>query len=279
MAIESGEVQWCKWAEQGETPSYVSPGLIVGGRLAPAYDDVLREGIGNQSIWSAGPMEFAASLDLQLTNESKVLLGHAIRTSYTEAAIQEIMINGGTGDHDFLIENALIRSMRVRGTPGEPVSATLDILGRKQTDAAAGGSNAAIAAGLMEDYFASVTIGAAAQECMGFEISLDNQVEYAWNLDAKSATEKRLPPGFRIKRERVELSLDLREKQTLDVDADAPTRNIAAIVIASDGTNPITFTFANLGHIGGQPMEFVTDNGDVLWRYRFRGKPGSLVIT
>ena len=275
MAVETGEIQYLIWDEQGSAV-YTSPGMIIGGEIRAAHDDMLRRGAGGQSIFSAGPMEFRCTPRVYLVNESKVLVGYATQTA---GALTEVVLKGGTAAFDFLLENAVINSLRVSGSPGEPVVADFDFIGKKETEAAVGDTQEAIAGQLFDFYYDAVTIGGSPYKCQGFELEVNNNCRYRFDLDAKGADVKRLPTSIAVGIEEVRLRVDLLEKLTWDVDADAPARTTAAVVVVGDGTNSITFTFANLGFTGPRAMPFVAGDGDVVWSYNLIGKPGSLAIT
>jgi len=275
MAVETGELQYLIWDEQGEAV-YTSPGLLIGGEIRAAYDDILRRGAGGQSVFSAGPMEFRCTPRVHVVNESKVLIGYAIQSA---GALTEVVLKGGTAAYDFLLENAVINSLRVSGAPGEPVVADFDIMGKKETETAVGDAQEAIAGQLFDFYHDAVTIGGSPYKCQSFELEVNNRCRYRLDLDAKDADVKRLPTSIAVGVQEVRLRVSLLEKLTWDVDADAPTRTTAAVIVVGDGTNAITFTFTNLAFTGPRAMQFQAEDGDVEWPYELIGKPGSLVIT
>ncbi len=278
MANETGLIQYFKWDEQSGSPVYNSAGLVVGGEVRAAYEDALRRGIGGQSAWSAGQMAFGCTPEVEVTADTKALIGYAIRASYPAGSLQELMLKAGTASVDLLYENAVINSLRLSGSPNDPLRAAFDIMALKETEAAVGDTEPSVGS-LLDWYMGNVTIGGSGYDCEGFEATIDNQCRYRFDLDAKSANEKRLPSSIAIGLEQVSLTVRLREKLTWDVDADTPTRNIGAVIAYTDGVTTITLTFTNLAHTGARAMPFENEDGDIIWAYEFRGKPGSLVIT
>lgn len=276
---KTGVFQYVIWDEQSGSPTYVSPGLVVGGEAFARYDDAIRRGIGGQALFSAGGMRFGCNLDLEITNESKPLLQYAIRASYPAGALTEVMVKAGTDAVDFLYENAVVNRLRVSGEPEAPFRASLEILAKKETETAVGDAVEAIAGQLMDWYLGSVVIASNPYDCVGFDLELSNGCDYLFDLDAKSSNVKRLPTAVKLGTEEVRLTVRLRDKLVFDVDADNPSRAIAAVIVGNDGTNSITFTFSNLAHTGGRPMPLVGPDDDVVWAYELTGKQGSLAIT
>ncbi len=279
MANETGLLQYASWDEDGDTPTLVSPGLITGGEPYGEYSHPARHGLGGQTLPFAEGFRAGCRLDVNVTNESKILLGYAVRASYPAGALTEILVKAGTASYDFLYRHALINSLRVSCAPEQPLAASLDIIALTETEDTTGDTVEAIAVGLMPWGNGSITIGGSPYDCVGYELNLNNGCGYRFDLDAKSADEKRWPTSIRTGREQVTLSVQLREKLVFDVDADAPATNLAAVITGNDGTNTITFTFANLRHTGGRRMPFVNEDDDTIWPYQFAGVPGSLVIT
>jgi len=276
---KTGVFQYAIWDEQGEGPTYVSPGLIVGGEAFARYTDAIRRGVGGQALFSAGGMRFGCNLDLELTNESKALLLHAIRASYPAGALTEVMVKAGDDAVDLLYENAVVNRLRVSGEPEVPFRASLEILAKKETETAVGDAVEAIAGQLVDWYHGSIAIDGDPYDCLGFELELANGCDYLFDLDSKAAESKRLPTAIKLGTEEVRLTVRLRDMLAFDPDADTPSRAIAAIIIGNDGTNSITFTFSGLAHTGGRPMPLVGPDDDVVWAYELTGKQGSLVIT
>jgi len=277
MANETGLLQYLKWDTQAGL-EYKSLGLLTGGELRAAYEDSLRRGAGGQSVWSAGPMEFRLTPQAEVTSATKALIQAAIRASYPAGALTLLKLIGGTASYDFLTENAVINTMRCSGAPDSPLIAAFEIMGLSETETALGATMPAVGT-ILDWYHGAVTIGGAAYDCEGFELNVNNRCRYRFDLDAKAANSKRLPTSIALGLEEISLRATLREKLTWDVDADTPARTKAAVIIYTDGVTTITFTFSNLAHTGARAMPFVAEDGDVLWAYEFRGKPGSLVIS
>jgi len=275
---ETGFVQGFKWDEQGETPSYNSGGLVVGGSMPVPSPDNLRLGIGAQAAWSAGAIMPSVTPEIEVTADTKTLIGYAIRSSYPAGALTSIMCHVGTAAHDWLFENALIRSLRLSGNPESPLRAAFDIAALTVAKAEAGAEEPEVGS-LLDWYHGAVTIGESPYDCRSFECEINNNVRPNPNLDAKVAESARFPGGFSLGPEEIRLRLSLGTYLAYDILADTPARNVAAAIVYTDGVTTVTLTFTDLAVIGGMTMPFQAGGEDVLWDLQLQGKPGSLAIT
>lgn len=275
---ETGFVQAFKWDEQGAEPSYNSGGLVVGGSMPIASPDSRRLGIGAQAAWSAGVILPAVAPDIEVTADTKTLITYAIRASYPAGALTSIMCHVGTDAHDWLLENALIRGLRLSGDPGGPLRATFDIAALTVTKASAGAEEPAVGT-LLDWYHGSVLIGESPYDCRAFDCQINNNVRANANLDAKTPTFARFPGAFSLGAEEVSLRLSLGTYLDYDILADDPARDIAAAIVYTDGVTTITLTFTGLAVVGGITMPFQAGGDDVLWDLELQGAPGCLAIT
>jgi len=275
---ETGFVQAFLWDEQGETPDYNSGGLVVGGSMPIASPDSRRSGIGGQAAWSAGVILPSASPEVEVTADTKTLITYAIRDSYPAGALTAIMCHVGTAEHDWLLENALIRSLRLSGSPDNPLRAGFDIAALTVTKAAAGAEEEAVGT-LLDWYHGSVLIGVLPYDCRSFDCTINNNVRANANLDAKTPTFARFPGGFSLGTEEVSLRLNLGTYLNYDILADDPARDIAVSISYTDGVTTITLAFTNLAIVGGITMPFQAGGDDVLWDLELQGAPGCLKIT
>ena len=275
MPVETGALQWLNYDVQGDTPSYKSPGLVVGGDMRPSSIMTIRRGIGSQASHFAGAAEFRCSPQIECTADSKVLLGYAVRGA---GALPALMVYGGTAAYDFLQQNAYINSLRVSGSVDSPLAAALDLVALTETEAAVGGAPVDLTSDLYAWQEASVVVDGDGAAIQAFEINISNNVNLYHSLDSKAVAEKRLPSGVSIGPEEITFSVDMLEKMTWDVGEDSPVVDLGAVITYAIGAATIGLTLTDLAHTGDRAMPFTAD-GLVLWRYQFLGKPGSLVIT
>ena len=277
MALETGFVQFFEW-DEADGGAYGSSGLVLGGGLGLNSPDNRRPGIGAQAAWSAGGIDARVSPEVGVTAASKPLILHAVRASYPAGALQALDLRVGTAQYDWLLEDAVINSLRLSGAPEDPLRATFDIVALLATEAAAGGEEAAVGT-LLDWYHGSVLFGADPYDCRSFQAELNNNVTPRFNLDAKTPTAARFPGVLSLGDELVTLRLNLGEKLAYDVLADTPARNVAVTIEYTDGVTTVTLAFTDMAVTGGLAMPFQAGADDVLWDLELQGAPGCLAIT
>jgi len=275
---ETGFVQAFKWDEQLAEPSYNSGGLVVGGSMPIASPDSRRLGIGAQAAWSAGVILPAVAPEVLVTSATKPLIQYALRASYPAGALTAIMAHVGTDAHDWLLENALIRSLSLSGSPEDALRARFDIAALMVTKGTAGAEEPAVGT-LLDWYHGAVTIGDNPYDCRSFDAVINNNVRVNANLDAKTPTEARFPGGFSLGTEEVSLRVSLGTYLAYDILADDPARDVDVDIVYTDGVTTVTLTFTDLAVVGGMTMPFQAGGDDVLWDLELQGAPGCLGIT
>jgi hypothetical protein len=277
---QTGVAQAFTWdLAAGSTPK--AAGLLVGGDVASAdQETTVREGAYSQASFWHGPVKFATGLQVEATGDTKALMAYAKRDLYTAAGVlTPLKVSASDGVSLFAYTGTVINSLKASGSVDTPLQVDFGFLHTVETESAASLTGVALATELLPCQNAAVTIGGAAYHCQGFDFSLDNGCQHYFDLDSKTTNTKRLPSGITLGIEKVTLNADFLTKIAWDVDADAPSDTIAAIIAYSLGAATLTATFSNLAYTGARAMPIQTGSGLVVWRYQFVGKPGSLVIT
>jgi len=259
----------------GTTPKAI--GLTRGGGRKTVDPRELALGISGQYAIIGGPVEPRATWEGYVTRDTLALLLLALRTSYTVPALTSLKVTSGTDATNWLLSAAVLAKATIKMVQAKPVEATLEFMGLDDVTTAAALSAVALGGDVITWAGGVITIGGAAYKIEDATITIDNNVSFLYDLDAKASNAKRMPSGLLIDQEAIGYETTCREVMTWDPTDDTIVSNFASIVALSDGTKTLTATFANLSHEGSPGPDFITQ-GVVKYGYRWIGPPGCLTM-
>jgi len=281
MATELGREQIFNWDTQSGS-SYKRAGIITGGP-GNDTDNPWEEfsGIAGDFVKRALEVEPKGGVEFWATNQTKALLQYGLRASWPNGALTECKFQVGTLTKLITHENAKISSINFEVASRQPLKCGVNWWALIDAASAAGTQAGTAPTDVMMWYDGSVTIGGTTLGCTRISGSVENGLEWDDDCDARIATAKRQKKGILHGWETHTIEAEVKAPPSYDIDADAPAKDIALVVVASDNAvtpNTITFTYANLAY-GGKKSSYVGKDGIVTYRINLIGHPGCLVIT
>ncbi len=281
MATELGREQIFNWDIQSGS-SYKRGGIVTGGP-GNDTDNPWAEfgGIAGDFVKRALEVEPKGGVEMWATDQTKALLQYGLRASWPNGALTACKFQVGTLAKLVTHENAKISGINFEVANRQPLKCGVNWWALIDAASAAGTQAGTAPTDVMMWYDGSVTIGGTTLGCTRLSGSVENALEWDDDCDSRLATAKRQKKGILYGWETHTIEAEVKAPPSYDIDADAPAKNIALVVVASDnaGTpNTITFTYANLAY-GGKKSSFVGKDGIVTYRINLIGHPGCLAIT
>jgi hypothetical protein len=277
---DTGLEQFLDWGTA--TKISASVGKVTGGSLE--WDSALqhREGIGAQDSIVGGPIVLGGSFDVIL--QSEAILDYAFRTGYTSPSMTALCFAGGTTGAGRKQTGAYINTLGLSGSVGEALTASIEWMAL--TDATYSTAPTAYDTDLTwEWYNATCSIDGQALECQSFEVSLNNNLEPIYSIDAKTDNQKRWPDSLKIGSQEVSVSCDVLTRPgdttIADIIADSlSTDNTISITYlgGTSGTDTMTIALSNLARVScSEP--FVVGGGLVTYSLQFEAKKDASVFS
>jgi hypothetical protein len=278
---DTGLEQFLDWGTA--TTVNTSVGKVTGGSLA--WDSALahREGIGAQDAIVGGPIVLGGSFDVIL--QSEAILAYAFRSGYTAPTMTALCVAGGTTGAGRKQTGAYINTLTLRQAVGEPLTASIEWLAL--TDEAYTTAPVAYPSDLSWEWYSThdLTIDGQTLECTSFEITLNNNLEPIYTLDASTASQARWPDSIKIGSQEVSASFDVLTRPgnttIADIIADTLTSDNGAVMHVqggTSGTDQLAITLTNLARVS--TSEPFTIGGDlVTYNIAFEAKKNADVIS
>jgi hypothetical protein len=278
MAIDSGLVQFLDFGPGSITASV---GKVTGGTWRGDSAAVHRESIGAQDSIVGGPIPIGGDAEFMVANAD--LLAYALRSSYTSPSLLALNFAGGVAGDGRTQTGCYINTLRLRGAVGEPLVASIEWLGL--TDAAYTAAAQTYLTDTVFEWFTGVvSVGSASLQTTGFEVSINNNLEHVFTMDAAVADSQRMPDAIHIGSQEVSMSCDVLTRPTstawADLLADSLATNIAASFAFTGGTGgseTLTIALSKLSRFT-HSIPFNVGGGMVTYPLTFEAPKDSNVV-
>ncbi len=271
---DTGLGQFLDWGT-GTDISY-AVGKVTGGSLGP-YESALahREGIGAQDDIVGGPVVMQG--DFTVTLQSEALLAYALRSSYTAPTLTALSFAGGNSGDGRKQTGCYINTLGLTCSVGESLTANIGWMGL--TDAVYTTEQKSYLTDYTWNWFkGTATIGGATLECQSFDISVSNNIEPIYSLDAKTTNQMRWPDSLKIGSQELSVTVDCLETQYATifpalVQDDLAQNNAITFTFVggTSGTDTMTIALTNLARVSAS-APWTVGGGLVSYTYGFEAK-------
>lgn len=257
----------------------IAAGIVTGGTpFAIKNEERAIQGLGGVGTIHAGMMSMDdLSVELTLTNDSKVFLGLGLPASAT-AAYDACSFAFADGEAGWVLNSGYIKGLEIKTEVGQEMTATVNYGALTVTKGATIASAALASLLAMKAHESTIQIGAANYGVQSCSIKVECPSKLYSNFDTgKASNVKRWPVG--VKRVGMATSAEFTCQTWLDANTgdDSPIPG-NLIVVGSDGSNTITLTLTmTAGICVAEGVDYTTDGIEV-FKYSFTAPPNVLAL-
>lgn len=276
----SGITQVFNYDDAATYTTGIAAGIVEGGTPCnESNDEKSYTGIGGTGVIAAGMYTVDdASVDLVLTNDSKVFLGLGLPASAT-AGFDAMSFLAADGESGWTYNNAFMKSVSIEAEVEEALKAKVG-LGALQGVKGATVAQAALASSAPFMWHAgSVQIGAANYIIQSAKIDVEAGYKLYTDYNTGKSSPKRAAQGVRRTGLECKGEFESLEWYDSNIEDDTPTpANL--VIVGSDGGNTITVTLTLTSGITTK-FEWSYENGDGLetFKYSFTAPPNSVAVS
>lgn len=278
---DTGLCQFLDWGTA--TTINKSAGKVTGGNIT--YDSALqhREGIGAQDDIVGGPIPFGGSADVTL--QSETLLQYALRSAFTSPTLTDLCFAGGKTSDGRKQTGCKINTLSLSCAVSDALQASIAWLATGDA-AYSTAPQAYDTESTWEWAGATATIaGSASLQCQDFEVSINNNLEHIFSLDATTENQRRWPDAIKIGSQEVSVSITALTMEHATVPPAVILDDLAQDLTCvftlrggTSGTDTMTITASNLARatVG---IPWVVGGGLVAYPYTFEAKKDAASIS
>jgi hypothetical protein len=277
MAALTGLSQFFDWGASSIT---TSGGKVTGGDmpLDPQLAD--REGIGAQAALVGGPLKPGGNVSMMVQQETVALLAYALRGSYTTPTLTSFIVAGGLQGNGRTQTGCLVNKLTLKCSIGEPLTADIEWLAL--TDAAYTSARQTVLTTATYEWFqGTCTLNTENLLMQSFEITVNNNLEHLYSLDANSTNSMRYPDSIKVGSSEITGSFDVLTRPGTTAAADTLADTVATNIAAScavKAANTVTIALANCSRSSiSEPFERA--DGLVTYRVGLRAPKNTAALT
>lgn len=280
LTVDSSGGQYALWDLHAAVGNGVScPGIVTGGRFNPKFKTHRAKGVAFKQSLRATLNQFAPTLKVEVTKDTKPLILNALRGS---GNLPYLKLQGGAPQQGWLHDNAKIHSLKLSfGSMDAVLEAQFEFYSLICNPQTAAIVQTAITGDTYTALDCAMTIGGSSFGVQAFDAEIMNNLKTGSTAgDGKTSGHLRDPNWIVEGAEEHKIEVTTLMPFSDTPIADYPAKGIGLIGTFTDNSaNTLVMTYSGLTHDEEfSDQEFVVD-GEVMYKNTLIGIPACLVIS